>query len=123
MRLRRRGIIVLISDCHSDEGDAVSGIRHLAAKGHDVVVLQILDHDEIAFPFKALTAFLDLETGTELMCDPLSQRNEYRRRLQGFLDTVREGAQASGADYRFVDTAAPIEEVLREYLLYRRQRG
>ncbi|HEY3319095.1 MAG TPA: DUF58 domain-containing protein [Planctomycetota bacterium] len=123
LRLRRRGIFILVSDCHGDVNAMLDGLRHFAARGHDVVVLHLLDHDEIEFPFHSLTSFRDLETGAEVMCDPLRQRREYSARVAAFRDTVREGACACGADYWFVDTAQPIERVLRDYLLYRRQRG
>ncbi len=122
-RLKRRSLLVLISDCHGRDSEVRDGIRHLAARGHDVVVMHLLDHDEVQFPFHALTAFEDLETAGEVMCDPLRQRAEYLRRLQEFRDSVERATVGCGADYRFVDTSEPIEIVLRDYLLYRRQRG
>jgi len=122
-RLKRRSILILISDCYSNTDDARDGIRQLAARGHDVVVFQVMDHDEIDFPFKALTAFQDLETASEIMCDPLRQRTEYLARLSSFRGAVKEATVGCGADYRFVDTVEPIEIVLRDYLLVRRQRG
>lgn len=123
LRLRRRGIFILVSDCHGDPARVCDGLRHLAARGHEVIVLHLLDHDEVAFPFQALTSFRDLETGVEIMCDPLRQRREYAGRLGAFRDAIRDGTVACGADYWFIDTAQPIEFVLRDYLLYRRQRG
>ena len=120
-RFRRRGIMILISDCYG--GGVIDGIRHLLARGQDVIVFHLLDHDEVTMPFKALTSFRDMETGQQIMGDPLRQRRGYLRRLQQFRTDVREGCAACGADYRFVDTAEPIELVLRDYLLYRRQRA
>ncbi len=122
-RLRRRSILVVISDCYSNEEEVRDGIRHLAARGHDVIVFQILDHDEIDFPFKALTAFQDLETSGEIMCDPLRQRSDYLQRMDAFQEAVKTASVGCGADYRLVNTSDPIEIVLRDYLLYRRQRG
>ena len=123
LRLRRRGIFILISDCHGETAGTLDGLRHLAARGHEVVVLHLLDRDEVDFPFRSLTSFRDLETGGQVMCDPLRQRREYAGRLDAFRQALRDGSFACGADYRFVDTAQPIELVLRDYLLYRRQRG
>ena len=122
-RLTRRGIVLLISDCYGTPSTVVDGIRHLAARGQDVVVIQLMDHDEVTFPFKALTTFRDMETGGHLMSDPLRQRPLYLDRLQRFRSAVESGTVACGADYRFVDTAQPIELVLRDYLLYRRKRA
>jgi len=122
-RLTRRGIVLVISDCYGDARAVVDGIRHLTARGHDVIVLHLLDHDEVAFPFKPLTTFRDMETGAALMSDPLRQRPLYLNRLERFRRRIESGAVACGADYRFVDTSQPIELVLRDYLLYRRERA
>ena len=120
-RFRRRGIMILISDCYGE--DVIEGIRQLQARGQDIIVFHLLDHDEITLPFKALTSFRDMETGREIMGDPLRQRRSYLERMDNFCTEIREGCAACGADYRLVDTNEPIELVLRDYLLYRRQRA
>jgi len=122
-RLTRRGIVLLISDCYGEPSAAVDGIRHLVARGQDVIVFQLMDHDEVTFPFKPLTTFRDLETGESLMSDPVRQRPLYLKRLEAFRRSIEAGTVACGADYRFVHTAQPIELVLRDYLLYRRERA
>lgn len=120
-RLSRRGIVVLLSDCYGDTEGIIDGVRHLIVRGQDVIVIHLMDHDEITFPFKSLTSFQDIETGRELMSDPLRQRQTYLDRLADFREQMRTGTTGSGADYRFVDTVEPIETVLKDYLLYRRQ--
>ncbi|MEX0671182.1 MAG: DUF58 domain-containing protein [Pirellulales bacterium] len=122
-RLNRRGVIVLISDCHSAVESVVDGIRHLMARRHDVVVFHLLDADEVTFPFQSLTSFRDLETTGQLMTDPLRLRKKYLERLAGFREAIKSGCASAGADYRFIDTSEPIETVLRDYLLFRRQRS
>ena len=121
LRLRRRGLLILISDCHGEESGVIDAIKQLAARGHDLVVFHLLDQDEVEFPFQMLTSFRDVESNAQLMCDPLRQRPEYQRRLAAFRDMIRDGSLAGGADYRFIHTAMPIEAVLREYLLYRKR--
>ena len=123
LRLNRRSIIVLISDCHGDTESVLDGIRHLAARGHDIILFHLLDADEVEFPFSALTSFRDIESGTQLMCDPIRQKRRYLTRLDAFRTAIRDGTVACGADYRFIDTSQPIEVTLRDYLTYRRQRG
>ena len=122
-RLTRRGVIMLITDCHSGIASVIDGIRHLVARRHDVIVIHLLDDDEVKFPFQALTSFRDLETEAQLMTDPLRLRKTYLDRLESFRTAVKDGCASAGADYRFVDTAEPIENVLRDYLLFRRQRS
>ena len=114
---------MIISDCYGDTEAVVDGIRHLSTRGHDVIVFQLVDHDEVTFPFQSLANFRDLETGQQLIGDPLRQRRIYLDRFQSFQNEVRDGCAAAGADYRFIDTSEPIELVLRDYLLYRRERA
>ena len=122
-RLTRRGIVVVVTDGYGDAGPVIDGIRHLRVRGHDVIVFHVLDHDELTFPFKALTSFRDMETRSQVMTDPLRQHKDYMQRLGKFLDDFGSGCASCGADYRLIDTTRPIELVLRDYLLYRRQRA
>jgi hypothetical protein len=64
-----------------------------------------------------------LETNAQLMTDPLRLRKVYLQRLEQFRTAIKDGCANCGADYRFVDTSEPIETVLRDYLLFRRQRA
>jgi uncharacterized protein (DUF58 family) len=123
LRLKRRTIVVVIGDCHDDEGATLDGIRKLAAQGHEVVMMQVLDADEVNFPFEALMSFRDIETGAQLMCDPVRQRQRYLEKLETFRYAIRDGCAACGADYRLFDTSQPVETALREYLVFRRSRG
>jgi len=122
-RLPRRGILLLISDCHGEISDVVDGLRHLVARGQELIVFHLLDRDEVEFPFSTLTAFRDSESGLEVMCDPVRQQRLYQQRLAEFKAAVKEGCKSCGADYRFVDTSEPIETVLSDYLRFRRERG
>lgn len=123
LRIRRRSLLVLISDCHGDEPRIVESIKLLAARGHDIVVFHLLDQDEADFPFQMLTSFRDIESEVEVICDPLRQRQQYERRLTAFKTVIRDGTLSAGADYRFIHTGIPIEAALREYLLYRRRQA
>jgi len=122
-RLPRRGILLLISDCYGEIDGVVDALRHLVARGQELVLFHLLDKDEVDFPFSALTAFRDSETGAEIMCDPVRQQALYQKRLAEFKAAVKDGCKSCGADYRFVDTSEPIEIVLRDYLQFRRERG
>ena len=123
LRLTRRSILVLISDCHGDEADTAAAVRRLAARGHELVVMHLLDDDEVSFPFQGLASFRDAETGHQLMGDPLRLRRSYLARLEAFRAAIRQASLSAGADYLPLSTAQPIETVLRDYLLYRRRRA
>ena len=122
-RFKRRGIVVMVSDCNTDEDQVMDGIRLLRAQGHDVILMHVLDADEIEFPFSALTAFRDMETGKQTISDPIRLRKSYLERFRKFRDRIQNDCIAAGVDYRFISTKDPIELVLRDYLLYRRERS
>ena len=111
--------------CHSGHHqpiDSPATQRQLERRSVELVI-RVRLNDEVTFPFKALTSFRDMESGTQLMGDPLRQRRTYLARFESFREAMRAGCAQSGIDYRFVDTTEPIELVLRDYLLYRRERA
>lgn len=122
-RFKRRGIVLMVSDCNTDEDQVMDGVRLLRAQGHDVILIHLADADEVEFPFTALTAFRDLETGERVISDPVRLRKAYLARFDAFRERIRADCVAAGVDYRFVSTKDPIELVLRDYLLYRRERS
>jgi uncharacterized protein (DUF58 family) len=123
MRLKRRGLVALISDCYGNTDDIVSAIRLLRARGQDTIVFHVADDDEINLPFDMLTSFHDMETNREVMCDPVRQKRHYVQRFQALRDKLAKGCAECGADYVFAQTSQPIEMVLRDYLIFRRARG
>ena len=123
LRLKRRGLVVLFSDFYGDTEVITDGMKQISARGHDLVVFHLVDTDERDFPFRQLTSFRDLESGGQLLNDPLLGRRVYQRRFNRFQEEIREGTHAAGGDYRFITTADPIEYVLRDYLLFRRQQN
>ena len=115
----RKGLVVVLSDFHDEPDTVAQGLRLLAARGHDVIVFQILDHDEIEWPFEELSNFRDLETGHTVMGDPMAMRERYLKNLNNLIETVSDACKACGADHRLIDTSQPIQKVLRDYLLLR----
>ena len=81
-RLRRRGIVVVISDLYDEPANVMDGLRHLAFRGNDVIVFQILDPAELDFDFPDAAQFVDMETGAEMHVIPDYIRQEYRRLIR-----------------------------------------
>jgi uncharacterized protein (DUF58 family) len=118
---RRRGIVILISDLFDDEQKILDGIQHLRFGGHEVIVFQVLDNDEIEFPFKGLVEFDGLEGLGKLVTRPTDIRKSYLREMQTFRDRIREGCERNSTHYLLVNTAHPLHEVLSGYLAFRRK--
>jgi len=119
----RRGMMILISDLLVDAEDVLRGLRLLRQRGHDVLVLHVLDDDELDFPFAGPTRFEGLETAEHVSCNPRALRQGYLDALGGFLSTLRRGAARDRVDYALLRTSAPLDAALVEFLSHRnRQR-
>ena len=124
-RMKRRALVVVLSDLFSGTGDArqlVDAISHLRHRKHEVVVLQILDRAELQFPFRNASQIEDMETDRLIEADAEALRNHYLRSLGDYLDQVRHGCLRHGAEYALADTTQPFDMFLGAYLT-RRQRS
>jgi uncharacterized protein (DUF58 family) len=122
--LPRRGLVVVISDFLGDRAGILAGLRLLAGRGHDLAVLQVMDDDELDFPFEGPTRFEGLELPEQLACNPRALRAGYLEAVETFLAEVRGHSAAAGADYVLARTGEPAEVPLVKFLSRRtRQAG
>lgn len=112
----RRGMMVLVSDLLADRQGLMKGLRNLRQRGHDVLVLHILDDDELDFPFTGPTRFEGLETQQTLTCNPRALRDGYLAALGEFLGEVRRGCASNMIDYALVRTSQPLDAALAAFL-------
>ncbi len=119
LRLRRRGLIVLLSDLMDEPEPIVEVLKQLRSKKNEVIVFHILDPDEIDFPFNQLMEFEDFETGERLRLDCESVRKSYREAFERYRRHFENELPRVGVDYCFVRTSETFHEVLSRYLLRR----
>jgi uncharacterized protein (DUF58 family) len=117
--IKRRSLVVLISDLIDDPDVTLKAIRLMSSHRHDVIVFHIMDPAEEEFTFDGSTLFRDVETGEELEVDPASVRERYLEQMQELKDFYRNGLTDLGIDYRPVSTRQPYDVVLWEYLQQR----
>ena len=120
-QVRKRGLVVLVSDLLASIDGLERNLGYLAAAGHELVVFQILDPQELNFEFESPALFQDLESGREIYVDPVSARTQYQERLQQHLAQVQQTCEKLGAIYELCPTDRPLEIALSEFML-RRQR-
>ena len=120
--LVKRSLVVLISDLLDDPGPVIKGLRHLKFRGTDVVVFQVLDPNELTFPFKGPSRFRDLESAEEVTADPAAVRTAYLRELAGLTLRYDRELRGSGIDYVQLDTSQPLDFALLSYLSARSRR-
>lgn len=115
----RRGMIVVVSDMLGDVATSLRGLRLLRQRGHDVVVIHVMDDDELDFPFDGPTRFEGLELPDHLTCNPRALREGYLESLDRFLTSLRRGCAKDGIDYALIRTSDPLDAALAA-LLYQR---
>lgn len=120
-QVRRRGIVILISDCFEEVEPLLTGLRHLRFRGHEVILFHILHHDEVEFPLDGNIRFVALEGMEELLTQPHLIRPAYLRLVQQYLRDLRKGCEASGVDYVQMLTNRALGNALAEYLARRLQ--
>ena len=114
--LKRRGMVVVISDLIDDPQETLKALRLLSSNRHDVIVFHIQDMSELEFPFEGATLFKDLETGEELEIDPAAVRSNYLEQMQELCAFYRKGLTECGIDYHLINTRQPYDEALSIYL-------
>jgi uncharacterized protein (DUF58 family) len=119
--IRKRGLVVLISDLLDDPDRIIEGLKHFRYRGTDVVVFQVLDPHEISFPFDRAARFRDVESDQEIVAVPAAIRDTYKARLEAMVSNFRTVLGQNGIDYTLLDTSQPLEMALLAYLQTRRR--
>ncbi len=115
-KLKRRGLIVLISDLLDDPERIISAVKHFRHRKNEVIVFHILDPVELSFDFKKEAHFIDLETEKKLPVQPWMIRDEYRKKAGEFFNLIKYRCQELGVDYNLITTDYPYDIALLAYL-------
>lgn len=118
-QLRRKGIVIIISDFFDDEAAVLDGIQHLRFGGNEVIVFHTMDPDELEFPFMGLVEFEGLEQVPKILTRPAEIRKSYLREVDAFRERLRNGCEKNNCHYVLVNTGHKMHEVLSGYLAFR----
>ena len=116
IRLRRRGLIVLMSDLLVDPGGTRRALHFLRHRGHEVLVFHIMDPGERELPASGDAVYYDPETGDELRTSSASLRGEYADAVDRAVAEWRRECRKMGADYHLLTTDTPMNPGLGRYL-------
>lgn len=122
-RVKRRGLIILISDLLDDEDRVIRGLKLFRHRKHEVIVFHVLDPYEVMFPFEHEVILRDMETGDEVPAVPWEIRREYRGRVASWIDRYRALLRQSGIDYVPIQTSSTFDVALFSYLEKRQRLG
>jgi len=120
---RKRGLIVLISDLLAPVDELERNLGRLTAAGHEVVIFQILDPNELAFDFNRAMLFQDIESQKDIYLDPETVRAEYQRKLHAHDLGVETICRKLGFAFHRIVTNEPMDIALFNFLQSRNRRG
>jgi len=121
-QIRRRGLIVILSDCFDDVHSLMLALKHFRHKKHEVMLFHILAPEELEFPFRKPTQLQSLESSSDRrLIDPVRLRSAYLERFETFCRELREKARGMGVDYQLLRTDEPVDRALGTYLSRRRR--
>lgn len=119
--IRRRALVVVISDLLGDEDAIKPAFSRLRKQHHDVIVLQVMDPAELDLDFKRPHVFEDLETGDRVQAYPREMVDAYQRVFGDFIEQYRTHCASMRIDHRVVRTDEPVDVFARAYLQERRR--
>jgi len=118
-RIKRRGLVIIMSDLLDETERIISGLKHFRYNKHEVIVFHILDPRERDFAFPREAVFKDMETGEELTTLPYQIKKDYARQVKAFSDEIAAACRQSNIDYYPIDTAMPFDKALYAFLSMR----
>jgi len=121
--MRRRGILVVVSDLYEPAENIVSALVRLRHSGQDVIVFHLLDPSEIEFSFEDPSSFEDLESEVRIPIIPEKLRSQYHELMGAHTETLSAELSANRIDHVLVDTSKPLDLALFEYLALRVKRS
>lgn len=121
--LRRRGLVLMLSDFFEPPERIVRTIEPLRFHGNEVVLFHVLDPREIRPELGEPAILVDMETRERLEVTPEYAQNEYRQKMAAHIDELRDRARGAGMDYFLLSTERPLDEALTEYLSIRQRRN
>jgi len=115
-RLRRRGIVAVVSDLYDEPEAVASAVRPLRSRGHDVIVFHVLDPAEIDFPYEDGSNFEDLESGERVPVVPTGLREQYQALVRQHIEALTRVLTESRIAYAVFRTSVPLDHALFHFL-------
>ena len=115
-RLSQRSVVVVASDFLDDLEPLMAGVEQLRLSGHDVVLFQVLDRDEVTFPFTGNVKFEDLELSTTTELETNSIRHEYLKIFEQAQNELTSRSRNLGAGFQCVVSDEDFGQALHGFL-------
>ncbi len=117
--IRKRGLVILISDLFDEKEKIISALKQLRHKKNEVIIFHLLDPAELSLDFSDEAIFVDLENGEELSTSPYQIRGEYKKQISSFINDLKTEMLNFGVDYQLVTTNENFDKALLKYFILR----
>ncbi len=122
-KIKKRGLIIILSDLFDDPDAILTALKHFRHKKHEIIVFQILDPMETQFSFGDDTVFIDMETQEKIQTYPKHIKEDYQEQINKFLEKFKKECFQHKIDYLPVNTNKSFDEILYHYLVKRKKIG
>jgi len=122
-RIKRRGLIILISDLLDEPEQVLSSLRHFRHNKHEVLLFHVLDPLELSFNFEGDIQFEDLESGENIRTFPWYIQNDYKNEINEFVSYYKKNCLENKIDYQLIETSTSFDAALIEYLVKRKMQN
>lgn len=122
-RIKRRGLVVVVSDLLDNPDEIIAALKHFRHKKNEVIIMHVLDPLERSFAFDTDAEFKDMETAEQLMTQPWQIKQAYQETMVAFLERYKRECRENYIDYVLLDTATPYDVALFQYLNKREMLG
>ena len=118
-RIKKRGIVILISDLLDKPENIMKGLKHFRHQNQEVIVFHIQDRKESEFDFDTRTKFFDMETGEEIVTEPWHIRSNYNELISKLESNYKSNCRENLIDYVPLFTDQSLDIGITEYLIKR----
>ena len=122
-RIKKRGLVILISDLMDDQETVLSGLKHFRHNKQEVILFHILDRKELDFKFNTRTRFKDMESASQLTTEPWQIKSSYKKRIQRLQNDYKKQCREQLIDYVPLFTDQSLDIALNSYLNKRQKLG
>ncbi len=120
-RIKRRGLIIVISDFLDDTKSVITALKHFRHRKNEVIAFQVLDDSELNLDFPADAVFTDLETGERMPTQVSAVRSAYKKAVNTFVHDLKSRCFENDIDYALLSTTTPFDKALTAYLTRRKK--
>ena len=113
-RIKKRGLVILISDLFDNPENILTGLKHFRHNKQEVIVFHILDRQEMEFNFNNRTRFKDMESGEEITTEPWHIRKAYAKSIKNIQDDYQKKCREHLVDYVPLFTDQSLDTALTE---------